>query len=129
MRLAAAALGVALAAAVAGTGCGVRGPEVPAREVVTPLLQQEADALKRDGEKLDPVLRVKATWTVAGIDVKERPNDRDKPWAGTIRFKIRSEAKNERGLVEVDEFERHFDYVYNTAIKRWIFNYQPSPAP
>jgi hypothetical protein len=128
MRLAA-TLGVALAAALAGTGCGVVGPKAPAREVVMPLLQQEADALKRDGEKLDPVLRVKATWTVSGIDLKERPNDADKPWEGTIRFRIRSETKNERGQVEVDEFDRNFDYVYNTAIKRWIFQYQPSPAP
>lgn len=129
MRHAAAALGVALVATAAATACGPRGPEVPAREVVTPLLQQEADALKRDGEKLDPVLRVRATWTVAGIDVKERPNDRDKPWSGTIRFRIRSETKDERGQVTVDEFDKQFDYVYNATIKSWVFDYKPSPAP
>ena len=54
-------------------GCGRKGPVGPGREVVTPLLQREADALKRDGEKLDPVLLVKATWTIAGVDVTERP--------------------------------------------------------
>jgi hypothetical protein len=128
MRLAA-TLAVPVAAALAGAACGVVGPKGPSRETVLPLLQQEAAALKRDGEKLDPVLGVKATWTVAGIDLKQRPDDSDKPWEGTIRFKIRSETKNERGLVEVDEFEKHFDYVYNTAIKKWIFQYQPSPAP
>jgi hypothetical protein len=129
MRLTATTLGLACVVAAVGTGCGVGGPKGPTREAVTPLLQQEADALKRDGEKMDPVLRVTATWTVAGIDVKQRPNDSEKPWAGTIRFKIRSETKNERGQVDVDEFERHFDYVYSTVIKRWIFQYQPSPAP
>ena len=63
--------GIAIAAAaLAGlAACGRKGPEAPGREVVTQLLQQEADALKRDGEKLDPVLRVKATWTIAGRTV------------------------------------------------------------
>ena len=129
MRRAVAALGAVLTAALAASSCGPPSPELPAREVVTPLLQQEADALKRDGEKLDPVLRVRATWTIAGIDIQERPNDREKPWAGSIRFKIRSETKDERGQLTVDEFERQFDYVYSTTIKRWIFQYQPSPAP
>jgi predicted small lipoprotein YifL len=116
----------ALAALVA---CGRRGPQAPGREVVTPLLQQEADALKRSGEKLDPVLRVKATWTVAGIDVTERPNDRDHPWAGAIRFKIRSETKDSDGSVVVDEFDRRFDYLYAPSVNRWIFQLAPSPAP
>jgi predicted small lipoprotein YifL len=119
----------ALAVLAAGAGCGRRGPDVPGREVVTPLLQQEADALKRDGEKLDPVLRVRATWTVEGVDVTEQPGDADRPWAGTIRFKIRSETKDMDGAVVVDEFERQFDYVYMASLKRWIFQLPPSPAP
>jgi len=119
-----------LAAALLGlVACGPRGPKAPGREVVTPLLQQEADALKRDGEKLDPILRVKAIWTVAGIDIMERPNDRDRPWAGTIRFKIRSEAMDVDGSVDADEFERRFDYVYMASLQRWVFQLSPSPAP
>jgi predicted small lipoprotein YifL len=110
-------------------GCGRKGPAGPGREVVTPLLQREADALKRDGEKLDPVLLVKATWTIAGIDVTERPGDADRPWAGTIRFKIRSEMKDVDGTVTVDEFDRRFDYVYTTSLQRWIFQLPPSPNP
>lgn len=121
---------VILAAALTGlAACGRRGPEVPGREVVTPLLQQEASALKRDGEKLDPVLRVKATWAITGIDVTERANDPDRPWAGTIRFKIRSETKDTDGAVIVDEFDRRFDYVYTASLKRWVFQLPPSPAP
>jgi hypothetical protein len=110
-------LGLSLVAA----GCGPKAPERPAREVVTASLQQEADTLKADGEKLDPVLRVKATWTIEGLDVTERPNDPDRPWAGTIRFKIRSETKDTDNKVVIDEFEKRFDYVYTTSVNRWIF--------
>jgi hypothetical protein len=121
---------VVLAAALTGLGgCGRKGGEVAGREVVTPLLQQEAASLKRDGEKLDPVLRVKATWAITGIDVTERANDPDRPWAGTIRFKIRSEMRDEQGVVTVDEFDRRFDYAYAASLKRWVFQLPPSPAP
>ena len=121
---------VILAATLAGlAACGPRGPKAPGREVVTPLLQKEASDLKADGEKLDPVLGVKATWAIAGIDVTERPNDPDRPWAGTIRFKIRSETKDTDGAVVVDEFDRRFDYVYSASLERWIFQLPPSPAP
>ena len=110
-----------LALVVATAGCGMVKPKGPTREAVTAALQQEANSLKADGEKLDPVLRVKATWTVEGLDVAERPNDADKPWSGKIRFKIRSETKDTDGKVVVDEFNRQFDYVYTTTVNRWIF--------
>jgi predicted small lipoprotein YifL len=123
--------GIVLLAAVATTiaACGPKGPERPGREVVTPLLQREADDLKRSGEKVDPVLRVKATWTVAGIDVTERPGDVDRPWAGTIRFRIKGETRDTDGAVQVDEFERRFDYVYMASVGKWVFQLAPSPAP
>jgi len=121
---------VILAATLAGlAACGPRGPKAPGREVVTPLLQQEATSLKAGGEKLDPVLGVKATWAIAGIDVTERPNDPDRPWAGAIRFRIRSETKDTDGAVVVDEFDRRFDYVYSALLGKWIFQLPPSPAP
>jgi predicted small lipoprotein YifL len=121
---------VILAAALAAlAACGRKGPDAPSREVVTPLLQQEAASLKAGGEKLDPVLGVKATWTIAGVDIMERPNDADRPWAGTIRFKIRSETKDTDGAVVIDEFERRFDYVYTASIQKWVFQLAPSPAP
>ena len=121
---------VILAAALAAVAaCGRKGPDAPARDELTALLQKEADGLKASGEKLDPVLGVKATWTIAGIDVTERPGDADRPWAGAIRFKIRSETKDTDGAVVVDEFERRFDYLYTTSIQKWIFQLAPSPAP
>ena len=110
-----------LVLSLVAAGCGAKAPKRPAREAVTAALQQEANTLKADGEKLDPVLRVKATWTIEGLDVTERPNDPDRPWAGTIRFKIRSETKDTDNKVETDEFEKRFDYVYTTSVNRWIF--------
>ena len=102
-------------------GCGALKPSGPTRESVTALLQQEANTLKAGGEKLDPVLRVTATWQIEGIDVTERPNDADRPWNGRIRFKIKSETKDTGGKVVTDEFQKQFDYVYTTSINRWIF--------
>jgi predicted small lipoprotein YifL len=130
MRRDATARFVILAAALAALGgCGRGGPKAPGREVVTPLLQQEAAVLKQDGEKFDPALRVKATWAITGLDVTERANDPDRPWAGTIRFKIRSETRDEQGAVVAKEFERRFDYLWSASLNRWIFQLPPSPAP
>ena len=121
---------VILAAALVGiAACRPKAPDTPGREVVTPLLQREADGLKAENEKLDPILRVKATWTIEGIDVTERPNDPDRPWEGTIRFRIQSVMRDEQGVVTTDEFERRFDYVFSTTLGRWIFQLPPSPAP
>jgi hypothetical protein len=121
---------LAIGAALVGlAACGRIGHKGPAREVVTPLLQIEANDLKASNEKLDPVLGVKATWIITGVDVTERPNDRERPWAGTIRFRIRSETRDmDRGPI-VDEFDKQFDYVYSTALGKWIFQLPPSPAP
>jgi len=112
--------------ALSGWSCGPRGPAKPTREQVTAQLQQEADTLKREGEKLDPVLRVTAHWDVAALEVNERPDDADKPWAGSIRFKIRSETKDSDGKVQTDEFEKRFDYIYTMSVNRWIFQMPPS---
>ncbi len=119
----------AIAAALVGlSGCGRIGSKGPGREVVTPLLQKEANELKANGEKLDPVLGVKATWTIKAVDITER-DDRDRPWAGTIRFRIRSETKDMDRGPQIDEFDKQFDYVYSTALDKWIFQLPPSPSP
>jgi len=110
-------------------GCGRKGPAGPGREALTSLLRQEAESLKKENEKLDPILRVKATWNIEGIDVTERPQDPDRPWAGTIRFKIKSETRDVDGTVAADEFDKTFDYVYMASLQRWVFQLPPSPAP
>jgi hypothetical protein len=121
-------IGVAAALACV-SACKPKAPDVPGREVVTPLLQREADSLKAENEKLDPILRVKATWTIEGLDITERPNDPDRPWAGAIRFKIQSVMRDEQGVVTTDVIERRFDYVFSATLGRWIFQLPPSPAP
>jgi predicted small lipoprotein YifL len=120
VRLAAGALALVPLLLVAVTACGRRGPQGPTREEVTTLLQQEAQALKATGEKLDPVLRVKATWTVAELTVHDRPADPDKPWSGLVKFHIRAETKDSFGGTQVDEFDKRFDYLWSTALHRWL---------
>ncbi len=120
-----AVLGIALGAALA---CGRGKPEGPQRETVLALLQQEAQSLKADGEKVNPEFGVKATWNIEGVDVREQPNDVDRPWAGTIRFKIQSQMREVDGTVLNNEFEKGFDYVYSMVLKKWIIQYTP-PTP
>jgi hypothetical protein len=110
-----------LALSLVASGCGSKAPKGPTREVVTASLQKEADRFKADGEKLDPVLRVKATWTIEGLDVTERPNDPDNPWAGTIRFKIRSDTLDTDNKVLTDETQKRFDFIYSMTINGWVF--------
>jgi hypothetical protein len=120
-------IGVALAAGLLAAGalaCKPKAPAGPTREQLTGLLQQEAQALKDTGEKLDPVLRVKATWNLAELTVSERPADADRPWAGLIRFHIRVETKDVDGA-KVDELDKRFDYLWMASLKRWVI--QPAP--
>ncbi len=110
---------------VLAAGCLRKGPQGPSREELTSLLRQEAQALKATGEKLDPVLRVKATWTVTELTVSPQPNDQDRPWAGLIRFHIRAETKDTGGATQVDEFDKRFDYLWSASLRRWLI--KPTP--
>ena len=112
--------------ALAAAGCSRKGSQGPSREELTSLLQQEAQSLKATGEKLDPVLRVKATWTVTELTVSPQPNDQDRPWAGLIRLHIRAETKDVGGTAQVDEFDRRFDYLWSASLHRWLI--QPSAS-
>lgn len=126
MRSPAALLPLILAAAA----CGVGKPEGPKRDVVLALLNQEAQSLKADGEKVNPDFGVKATWNVQGVEVREQPNDADRPWVGTIKFKIHSQMREVDGSTVSNEFEKRFDYVYSLTLKKWIIQYvPPTPAP
>ncbi len=121
-----AGLGLLVVVSLVLATCFGRGPKRPSREEVTPLLQQEAQLMKATGEKLDPVLRVKATWTLQALEVSEQPANPDRPWLGTIRFHIRSETKDVDGSVQVDEFDRRYDYNWVASLKRWVI--QPAAA-
>jgi hypothetical protein len=122
--------GVVLGAAVMIAACSLGKPEGSKREAVLALLQQEAQGLKQDGEKVNPALGVKATWNVEAVEVKEQPGNESQPWTGTIRFRIESKMKEVDGSPLTQQFEKRFDYVYSTVMNRWIIQYvPPSPAP
>lgn len=100
--------------------CSVVGTKGPSRESVTPLLHNEAAALKRDGEKMDPGLGVKATWTIKTVDVQEQAGNDSQPFRGTVRFVINSQTMEPTGVVE-HNFERTFNYVYDAKLGKWLF--------
>jgi hypothetical protein len=94
----------------------------PSREEVEPLLRQEAESLKSEGEQVNPSLGVKVTWEIQAVEVREQPEDDAYPWAGTIRYLIKSEAAEYDGSTETDQFEKVFEYVWDMATERWIVN-------
>jgi hypothetical protein len=117
-----------VAATLLTAGCSRLDPRL-SRDAVLPLLQQEANSLKTDGEKMDdPKLGVKATWNIVGVEVKEGPAGSDNPWTGTIRFKIDTSMKEPDGTTSSQSFDKRFEYVYSGVLKRWIIQYTP-PAP
>ncbi len=109
-------------------GCRGQKAQGLSHEAVVALLQQEAAYLKKGGEDLDPSLG-KVTWTVEGIDVKERPGDKAFPWAGSIRFRIHQESRDYDGNVTSDTRQKRFDYRYSAAINQWLIDVPASPAP
>jgi hypothetical protein len=126
-RLTACLTAVACVAALLGCSRKEKGTS---REVVLPLLQREAESLKADGEKVDPALQVKSVWNIEGVDVREQPNDAASPWAGSIRFRIKTETRDFDGSAITDEAEKRFDYVFSAALGKWIIKYVPTtPAP
>lgn len=104
--------------ALAAAGCAQSEPK-PSREQVLPLLQQEAARMKVEGEAV-PDVGVKATWTIAGVEVRERPDNAAQPFEGTIRIRIESATHALEGP-QTQAFEKKFDYVYDAAQKRWVF--------
>jgi hypothetical protein len=117
-----------ISALLVAVACSI-GPKGPSRETLLPLLQKEADSLKADGEKPMPSLGVESTWTIEGLDLKEQPANESNPWAGTVRFKIVTRTKDFDGSIATDETLKQFEYLWSTALSKWVFQYKPTPAP
>ena len=101
------------------TSCSDGKKDPPPREQVEPLLQQEADTMKREGESdVNPSLGVTVTWTVQSVDIREQPENEAEPWAGTIRFVIESKTPELDGTL-TERFERSYDYVWELERERW----------
>jgi hypothetical protein len=123
--------GVLPGAAVLIAACSVGKPGASQREAVLAPLQQLAQGLKQDGEKmsLNPSLGVKSIWNIESVEVHEQPGNESQPWTGTIRFRIETKTREVDGSLSTQQFEKRFDYVYSPAIKGWIIQYvPPSPA-
>lgn len=108
-------------AALAPGACGKSGPPPPTREEVKAKLDQEAQALKRDGEKMNPSLGVRSVWTIEGVDVQPRPDDESKPWKGTIRLRIDSRTQDATEVHD-DVSKKTFDYLYDAGLQRWLID-------
>lgn len=117
MRNRIAVLALATAALWSGA-CSKPEPKLT-RQDVLPLLQQEAQKMKADGEKV-PDVGVKATWTIAAVEVVEQPGNAAQPFSGSVRFKIESSTHALEGP-STQSFEKKFDYVYDAAQKKWLF--------
>jgi hypothetical protein len=104
------------------SACSGEGKDAPLREEIEALLKQEAESMKQEGEQVDPSLGVKITWEIESVEVREQPENELYPWAGTIRYMIKSEAKEYDGSTETEQFDKAFDYVWDLATDRWIVN-------
>jgi hypothetical protein len=100
----------------------------PGHEKLVAMLQEEAAYLKKGGEDIHPSLG-KMTWTVEGVDVRDRPGDSAYPWAGTIRFRIHHESRDADGNVTSDTFDKRFEYKFASAIGKWIIDVPPAQTP
>jgi len=117
-------LTIGIVGAVALVGCSSE-PKAPERDTLVAQLQQEAEALRAQNENQDTSLGVSTTWTIESVDVVEPAEGTDAPTRGTIRFRIRAETKDMDDEVQVDEFDKQFDYTFNPTIQKWIFDYKP----
>jgi hypothetical protein len=124
-RLAATLAVLAVAAALAACKVPFGGPS---RDEVTAELRKEAEVFKQKGEQHDPVLRLKSTWNIEGVDVAEQDGDRNRPYTGTIRFKIITTMRDPDGSETNDRLDKKFDYVYDVREKRWLIQYAATPA-
>jgi uncharacterized low-complexity protein len=112
------AVASAVVLALAAVGCTKSEPKAT-REQVLPLLQQEAARVKAEGEAV-PDVGVKASWTIAAVDVQEQPGNDAQPFKGTIRIRIESATHALEGPA-TQAFEKKFDYVYDAVQKKWLF--------
>jgi hypothetical protein len=96
----------------------------PSREAAKASLQTEAEGLKKDGEKPIPGMGVKSIWTIEAIDIQEQPNEENRPWRGTVRFRIDSAMREPDGTISKDSIKKTFNYVYDAPLKKWLVQYK-----
>jgi len=117
---------VVLSAVAVGASCSIfkGGAGKPSREAAQAALQTEAEGLKKDGEKPIPGMGVKSIWTIESIDIQEQPKDENRPWRGTVRYRIDSAMREPDGTISKDSIKKTFNYVYDAPLKRWLVQYK-----
>jgi hypothetical protein len=115
---------VVLSAAAACASCSAfKSVDRPSKATVQAALQAEAEGLKRDGEKPIPNLEVRSVWTIEGIDILDQKDD-NRPWKGTVRFRIDSAMREPDGTISKDSIKKSFDYAYDAPLKKWLVQYK-----
>ncbi len=100
--------------------CAEDKPEPPPpRETVLPLLRQEAESRRRDGEDSSPKLEVDMTWEIGLVDVWEQPGNEPFPWAGNIHITIVARIKELDGYI-TEKTEKDFDYAWDMNREKWL---------
>ena len=117
---------VVILATLAVAACGIfkSGPPKPSREAAQAALQADAETLKKDGEKPMPGMGVRSQWTIEGIDIQEQPKDENRPWRGTVRFRIDTAMREPDGSISKDSIKKTFNYVYDAPLKKWLVEYK-----
>lgn len=75
--------------------------------------------MKIEGEDINPRLEVDMTWTIDGIEIRERPDDEKHPWAGAVDITIISKIKELDGYI-TEETKKTFRYVWDMEIQKWV---------
>jgi hypothetical protein len=117
---------VVLVTVAVAVSCSIfkSGPGKPSREAAQAALQAEAEGLKKDGEKPMAGMGVKSLWVIEGIDLVEQPKDENRPWRGTVRYRIESAMREPDGTISKDSIKKTFNYVYDAPLKKWLVQYK-----
>ena len=107
-------------AVVALVGCSGE-PSAPPTDTLEAQLRQEAQAIKAQNENQDTDIGVTATWEIASVAVVPASGD-EGPTRGTIVFHITARTQDTGGQVQTDEFDKTFNYTFNTTLQKWIFD-------
>ena len=67
-----------------------------------------------------------SAWNIEAVEVAEQPNDPASPWKGTIRFRIETRTKDFDGSTVKDQSQKRFEYLWSSALGRWIIKYVPA---
>jgi hypothetical protein len=107
-------------AALLLAACAGKPPAGPSRELVLALLQKEAEAVKAEGERMDPKLGISAAWTVEGVDVVAVPNDPQRPFRGTIRYRVVASMHDAVDGTVKTERQQSMSYAFDVPAGKWV---------